>query len=403
MKELEAIFTSVFLGDALGAPFEFKTGRDRFLNSDTSFTNFLYPTVYINRRFPNIVKILARGRFTDDSEMTIILISVFLDSIRYGYTHEQIQERLIFQYVRWAIGYGPYPKSPFMGRNTRKLFVMNTVKMDRIYEGVLDEDEKTVNYIVDKYKTNFKKRFNSKLQKETALSNGSLMRCTGLLPFLIFDTRIEHIVEIAKLDVYLTNPNMISLQTVTIYLKFILEIWGRSKVDKISYVEVLEEVVEDCRDYFDGLDKSIEKVLSNVLDGSDDVLTFTSKGYILCAFYLALKCYLINSVVSWKDCMDWVIRQGGDTDTNGAIAGGILGIVFGESLLEENSDNIEILKNASIDSEEISSSLALARVDEDQDYDFSFKTQRPPNLSYTFVIEKIQMIDRCIQETKSKY
>ena len=47
-----------------------------------------------------------------------------------------------------------------------------------------------------------------------------------------------------------------------------------------------------------------------------------------------------------SDIINWVILQGGDTDTNGAIAGALLGTYYGEARMKEDpttNNNIQIL------------------------------------------------------------
>lgn len=408
---LEEIYTSVFLGDALGAPYEFYAGRKRFSFSDTD-GQFVYPVVYYKPRFKTL-KVMARGGVTDDSEMTMVLIQVFLECIKLNLiSSEDIKRRLIFRYVEWAVGTKEMPGCPFMGRNTRKLFVMKTVKFDRLNEGKITERE-VIDYVNNKYESNFQKTFKTNSYKDKALSNGSLMRCTGLLPFLIFNQSIKFIEKIAKIDVYITNPNTLSLQVVVIYLKLILNITKRQgQITPASYKDILLMTINECRDHFVILDERLEEVISMCLDYKDsDLIQIQSypMGYILVAFYYSLVSYRAQS---WKNCIGWVIEQEGDTDTNAAISGGVLGAILNKTVLVENEENIRFWKETSRSNhphhlEDVGDvgnvRNILKKIDEDQDYDFSFKTQRPSRFSYNSIIDDIKIVDKCIEQTRAKY
>ncbi len=62
-------------------------------------------------------------------------------------------------------------------------------------------------------------------------------------------------------------------------------------------------------------------------------VTGLTKGWVLHAIYCAF--YAIRPPVpaAYQDRIDEIIRMGGDTDTNAAIAGALLGALFGEAAL----------------------------------------------------------------------
>ena len=93
----------------------------------------------------------------------------------------------------------------------------------------------------------------------------------------------------------------------------------------------------------------IQLVIEQVKNHIDRILNKEDKGWIINAFYVALISYkLCSDGINFPTILNWVIKKGGDTDTNGCICGNIIGFYFGlENILSDlvTKENYEILLN----------------------------------------------------------
>lgn len=299
------------LGDALGGPVEFPPFPH--------YTGIL--NVPIQRYTRNYgTQISSIGQITDDTEMTIALIR----TIEKGYTKEDA----VIEYMNWANNKydDSIPgKSPFMGDNTRKLFIIGTKSKPSM----------------KLYNTRFEKRF---IHGE-ARSNGPLMRAYPLA----FCTSSE-----LRDDVFITNPSEFVLNIVEVYIIAIrLALKGVNKtiikntiINHIKHDELKIAFIQACSNTF-----------RNVT---------IKRGYIVHAFYCAF--WGLFQFDDYKTAIDSVITLGhienekakiairgkwkkkdiilGDTDTNAAITGALLGAYYGlEGICsnEVTKNNIETL------------------------------------------------------------
>jgi ADP-ribosylglycohydrolase len=75
-----------------------------------------------------------------------------------------------------------------------------------------------------------------------------------------------------------------------------------------------------------------------------------NKGWCIYGMYLAF--YALIHTKSYKEGIDYIIKQGGDTDTNACIGGYLLGAYYGFNIMckdETTLKNIGILTNAKTD------------------------------------------------------
>jgi len=277
------------LGDALGAPYEFRQVK---LENYTS--EITYPLI-IFRRFQGGKKIGALGQITDDTEMMLSLYTATKDGV---YDREQVLKA----YLQWANS-----KCPFMGKNTRNLF-----------QGV-----KTIK--------GYEKRV-LKSESHLSQSNGCLMRCCPL-------ALLENWREAVEIDVSLSNPNQVCLESVRAYVSALRELLqGKTRMD------ALEKALEETE-----LDEVRDAILTGVEGDDRDVKD--KKGWILHALYCAF--YALFS----DNCrLDDIVKKGGDTDTNAAIAGALIGAYYGLDKMKSNKTtarNIDILLSADCSETEI--------------------------------------------------
>lgn len=300
------------LGDALGAPVEFYPygHYSGFLNT---------PIVRHTRAYGK--QISSVGQITDDAEMALVL----MDTLNSGYT----KEKAVVNYMRWANNKydGCKGNMPFMGKNTRNLFIAPkpTYKL---------------------YNNRFNKHYPDEITKENSQSNGALMRA---YPLAFIDD-----LDIIRTDVAITNPSELVQVAVFAYITAIkMALSGNSK-EKIKYAVGNME-----------MDHVLSLAFQQACNGEFRDVT-RCRGHIVHAFYCAF--WGLFQFDNYKTAIDPIIslspEEGvpakicepgkwkktevrvGDTDTNAAIAGALLGAFYG--LEEIRSDpvtnsNIEVL------------------------------------------------------------
>lgn len=284
------------LGDALGAPHEFKYSRPlseyqgRLIYQPTTISKF-------QGKREGVV-----GQWTDDTEMTLALAQALL--VGQGYNRDIV----IDFYEKWA------NSKPFgMGKNTGKLF-----------RGV-----KTVSGYENRYK---------KLDLTNNQSNGSLMRAAPLALLVSLDDldTFNFVIE----DVNLTNPTPINREASIIYITALVLALHNYSVEDI--LDIIIELGENSS-------PEIKTVIDQVSQGKIRDVKGDNKGWVTNALYaalMALRWYQESDDPNNRIRFAYnnVILLGGDTDTNAAIAGSLLGTVAGFQELErEFSHDINII------------------------------------------------------------
>lgn len=304
------------LGDALGSPVEFYPYAHYTGILDT-------PIIRYNRAYGKQISDI--GQVSDDTEMAIILIKTIID----GYT----KEKAVINYMLWANNNykNCKGKSPFMGKNTRNLFVApkSTYKL---------------------YENRFNKYYNDPKIMEESQSNGALMRAYAH----IFTNLDENIL---KTDVFITNPSKLTYNCVYVYLSAIkMAIENKNK----EYIKInVRKLIE-----FDSVMKVFDEASNNIFRN-----VTINKGHILHALYCAF--WGLFQFDNYKDAIDAIICLGpevnspskiclkgkwkkneiivSDTDTNAAIAGALLGSYYGYEEIIKNpiiKKNIDVMLNS---------------------------------------------------------
>lgn len=296
-NKLKGMIIGVALGDALGAPHEFKYNK-------VTYTGKLeYPIKHFNRFTGE--RVYPIGSITDDTQMTMTLINSIIRKGKYD------RNDAILSYEQWTT------VSRFMGKNTRKLF--HGVKTIKGYE------------------SRYKKEFDTPMDTWTQ-SNGSLMRCS---PFIIF-TDYAYL----KIDTELSNPHPINLSCSYIYMFVLRSLMINGILPQLDILkaytnfEPVTKVIEDVQN----------KVVRDIKDNGDlkDPLVSkgsfrSSKGWVCTALYSAL--YTIYNIDDMYTAFKFIIDKGGDTDTNAAILGALFGIKLGYDSMKDDP-NIKILFDA---------------------------------------------------------
>lgn len=114
LDKVQGMLMGAFLGDALGAPHEFKC------NKNTLYTGILEHQGFRISRFQGRNDLMV-GQVTDDSEMTLALLRTLIKDGEY------VKNNVILSYLAWANSGGW-----MMGINTRAL--LRGVKTIKEYE-----------------------------------------------------------------------------------------------------------------------------------------------------------------------------------------------------------------------------------------------------------------------------
>jgi ADP-ribosyl-[dinitrogen reductase] hydrolase len=294
LQKIQGAMLGHALGDALGAPHEFRPYGEYSGRLEVPITR-----VPRGKSRENC----ALGQVTDDTEMAMAL----LWSLEHGFS----EERTVKEYLAWA-----HSGCPFLGANTKDLFL---------------GEKKAVNTL-QKYRNVYANKFYNEASRENNQSNGVLMR--GYVLAFVKP-------EVVALDVSLTNPSRVTVQAVEVYTSAIrMALMGSSKQEIMdaSSSMITHEVLRTA------FDEARNNQFRNV--------TNRTRGWIAHAFYCtfwgfanfdnyasavdAIICLSPEDGVPAKICNRPGVRSYrlvkdslGDTDTNAAIAGALLGAYYG--------------------------------------------------------------------------
>lgn len=301
------------MGDALGGPFEF------FQERLATYEGKLEYPIEHRSRWQGI-RTGVIGQVTDDTMMTLTLASTIIQHGKYD------RSAVILAYEDFA-------NSTFMlGRNTRELFKgITTVQgyENRYVSAMTPTDKFGKPNLVQALANN--------------QSNGSLMRCS---PLTVFPGYSEVLI-----DCGLSNPSKINKDCSLLYiagLRYLL--W---KNDPITIYQYLRNSAQT-----DHVKMVFQQIDANVLRPIND----GQKGWVVHAFYCAMfalsRLPSLKHGANYNSIIDMIIMWGGDTDTNAAIAGAIIGAHLGhvELAISEGpyGENLHTLLHANPDDGAIS-------------------------------------------------
>ena len=274
MEFAKGAFLGVLVGDASGATLEFMSGRR---TEDEATKAMRMPGGGISN--------VGKGQVTDDSELAISLGL----SLRKGFKIEDIA----IYYHKWMKS-GPFD----IGITCRNAFEHETIE-------------------------NMKKaamRLN--LGSE---ANGALMR---IIPLAIYGSQFDDskLIDMVTEDAQLSHPNQVAVDCNVVYslaISYLLQN-NRDYQGCISFVEAKLQTIKihpKVKEWFE-LSTSIRNV--NALDHI---------GHVKHAFILGF--YFLRSNESFVNAIKETLQCGGDTDTNAAIVGGIMGALHGASAIPD--------------------------------------------------------------------
>lgn len=150
------------------------------------------------------------------------------------------------------------------------------------------------------------------------------MRC---LPLACIADEKERAIAIRQ-DVWATNPSSVALECVELYLLAVrMALEGSTPAAAWAAVKKKAVSGKACAKVLDEVEKGVEKALC------------PNRGYVCFSFYAAMWCLkqlADKPSTTYMQLMEWVIdgHKGSDTDTNAAIAGGLVGAFLGNNALE---------------------------------------------------------------------
>ncbi|POR29457.1 hypothetical protein BWK58_01990 [Flavobacterium columnare] len=156
--------------------------------------------------------------------------------------------------------------------------------------------------------------------------NGSLMRILPLV-FYIKNKSLDEIYQITKEVSSITHAHFRSVFACFIYLVYALEIIKGS--DKEKAYTTMQLIIADFlkeKDFNKNELYLFDRILKQNISSIEET-NISSSGYVLHSLEASLWCVLTSN--SYKETVLKAVNLGGDTDTTGAIAGGLAGLIYG--------------------------------------------------------------------------
>lgn len=277
-----------FVGDALGVPLEFETNvTEQDVKQAIKLSGGGFHRV-------------APGQISDDSELALASLYGLLDSR--GMSEQERLDKIATMYCRWI------RSSPFdRGLTCTRAFSMQP-DMPNIAEA-MKAHVKTCN--------------------EVSKSNGALMR---LAPLIVYAHKLstKDLVEVVRQDAMLSHPNQTCQDVNAVFAVAVAHLinFPGDSVGAVRSAERFanEHANAEVNEWL-ALSADVDYVMT--LDCCSALI-----GFVKWAFLLAFHHLRWNSsyIAAQKD----VLRRGGDTDTNAAIVGCMIGALHGASKIPED-------------------------------------------------------------------
>ncbi|OMF24859.1 hypothetical protein BK133_22465 [Paenibacillus sp. FSL H8-0548] len=160
--------------------------------------------------------------------------------------------------------------------------------------------------------------------------NGSLMRILPLA-YLLKGEMIEDRVKIISQVSSVTHGHPRSIIACVIYIEVAIHL-----INGLSLQEAIERMRETVKDVYKDTNHTEMMKFDRVLNGDISKLTvdeIESSGYVVHTLEASLWCLLTTD--SYSDAVLRAINLGEDTDTTGAVAGGLAGLYYGIEAIPE--------------------------------------------------------------------
>ncbi|ROH96394.1 ADP-ribosylglycohydrolase family protein [Chryseobacterium daecheongense] len=278
----------VCIGDALGVPVEFKTRETLKRFPVTGYLEFMSWNQ-------------PKGTWSDDSSLTLCIA----EELTKGYDLEKIGQ----SFVKWN-KYGHWTAH---GR----LFDIGGTTRHSIARLIKGESA----------------RFSGNIFEEDN-GNGSLMRTLPLAFYLKDEEDIDKLYKTVREISAITHGHFRSVFACFIYVIFAIQLLkGKSKSEAYDYIQETALRYAENREFNPKEIQLFYRILKNDISSykEDEI---QSGGYVLNSLEASLWCFLNSK--SYSEAVLKAVNLGEDTDTTGAITGGIAGIYYGfEDIPEE--------------------------------------------------------------------
>ncbi|KAF1316004.1 Adp-ribosyl- glycohydrolase, partial [Globisporangium splendens] len=280
-------FLGLLCGDAAGATLEFSPGKITVADVERALQ---MPGGGVHR--------VGRGQTTDDSELALSLAQGLVgQDPALGFPIDAVAKK----YAEWC--------------NSRPFDIGNTC---RLAFGVAPDESGA-----------YGKRMKAAASAGSMASeaNGALMR---VLPIALWSHRLpkKSIAEFAKRDATLSHPNPVCQDCNAIYCQLIAYLIHHPS-DHKGAIQYVESFVREQAD---------PKVQTWFFQESQDISDLTNctqmMGHVRWGFVLAI--HFLRQNASYEDAIRQTLLKGGDTDTNAAIVGGLIGALHGERAIPEH-------------------------------------------------------------------
>ncbi|WP_046743320.1 ADP-ribosylglycohydrolase family protein [Kordia zhangzhouensis] len=287
LERLQGGIFGVATGDALGVPVEFASRTYLTQNPVKDMMGYMCWNQ-------------PPGTWSDDSSLTLCLT----ESLTNGYDIENIGKT----FVKWY-------KEGYWGAHHKVFDVGGTTRhtLDRILKGE-------------------SAYFSGNIFEEDN-GNGSLMRTLPLIYFLKDIENIEDRYQIIKDVSAITHAHFRSVLACFIYVEFgLLLVKGTEKFQAYAQVKKLVNNFAKMREFNSEELNIFDRILQN------DIFQYKNEeirasGYVLHALEASLWCFLTTE--TYEECVLKAVNLGEDTDTTGAIAGGLAGLYYGFTAIPE--------------------------------------------------------------------
>lgn len=271
------------IGDALGVPLEFKK-REIFKNNKV--TDMISSD-----------RIGVKGVWSDDSSMVIATMKAIIDNkgkINY--------ESIMNNFILWVSNKNFIAIDKAFGIGRATFFALGNYYNKR-YEKITDCGMKGFNYN----------------------GNGSLMRILPIAYYCYYKKLNENeIYNLVKDVSSFTHSHEISILGCFIYVLLVIELLsGKEKVNAYSNIRKY-----NYRKYFSLENiKYYDRLLNNDISKLD-VDSISSMGFVVDTLEAVIWCFMNNN--SYDKCVIEAINLGNDSDTIGALVGGLSGIYYND-------------------------------------------------------------------------
>ena len=281
---------------------------------------------------------VSPGQVTDDSELALSLARGIVDGLICG-RPDSIHEMIARRYGDWLAS------RPFDKGRTTYLALCTLLEKLPTGDGWAEDCIR-----------------NSQKHNSSSESNGGLMRATPLAVYCATIDDENEVIRLVRTEQSLTHSNTTAQDAGISYVLAIRHLI-RERGDIRGALDIVKRFVNGQES---GIHTYLEQLSRPLLPGNERI------GWAKIAWSYAFGCLIRQ--MSFLESMRFVLRQAGDTDTNCAIVGGMIGASLGiKKLCEEIPDQIEIFKNCQVD-------------------DTSYTNIRPQMFSPSNIIELITMI-----------